>query len=57
VIAAKQSRTPNAIRILKNADWEADFFFMGWSLGLSGAFADTLESVSTWISPGLVIFS
>jgi hypothetical protein len=24
--------------------------------GLSGAFADTLESVSTWISPGLIIF-
>jgi hypothetical protein len=25
--------------------------------GLSGAFADTLESVSTWISHGLAIFS
>src|SRR6266403_363339 len=43
VIAAKQSRTPSATRSLKNppslrlrragADWEADFFFIGWSLG------------------------
>jgi hypothetical protein len=34
---------------LKNADWEADFFFIEWGLELSGAFADT-QSVSTWIS-------
>src|SRR6266576_5651690 len=34
VIAAKASRTPTRMRSLKNADLEADFFFIGWSLGL-----------------------
>ena len=33
VIAPKQSKTPIRRRNLKNADWEADFFFIGWSLG------------------------
>ncbi len=32
VIAPKQSKTANRRRSLKNADWEADFFFIGWSL-------------------------
>jgi hypothetical protein len=50
VIAPKQNKTAIRRRNLKNADWEADFFFIGWEFGLSGSFADTLESVSTWIS-------
>src|SRR6266516_3264300 len=29
VIAEKQSRTPTKTRSLKNADWDADFFFIG----------------------------
>ena len=32
VIAPKQSKTAIRRRSLKNADWEADFFFIGWSL-------------------------
>ena len=32
VIAPKQSKTAIKRRSLKNADWEADFFFIGWSL-------------------------
>jgi hypothetical protein len=28
-IAPKQNKTPNTMRSLKNADWEADFFFIG----------------------------
>jgi hypothetical protein len=33
VTAAKQSKTPSATRSLKNADLEADFFFIGWIFG------------------------
>ncbi len=33
VIAPKQSRTAIRRRSLKNADWDVDFFFIGWSLG------------------------
>ena len=32
VIAPKQNKTAIRRRSLKNADWEADFFFIGWSL-------------------------
>jgi hypothetical protein len=32
VIAAKQSKTATKTRTLKNADREADFFFMRWSV-------------------------
>ena len=33
VIAPKQNKTAMTRRSLKNADWEADFFFIGWGLG------------------------
>jgi hypothetical protein len=43
VIAEKQSKTATRRRSLKNADWEADFFFMGWEFGGVLIFAEAFS--------------